>query len=443
MRTLMHFRDFVNEIMESNSRLHKQAVLKKYADDEVVKKYLQIAFDPYRVYGLSTKKLHTSVPPHVSADVELFDVFELFEYLEEHNTGTFTEIMLCQNLLDGVAAVDCECAALLEALICKDLSIGCDAKTINKEIPGLINRFDCMLAQKYFDNPAKLNGKEFAITTKLDGFRLIAIKDEFGNVKFYSRVGQPVEGLVEIEEEFKKYIPNNVAFDGELTVSDYFYMSSKDAYKAASKIIRLKGDTPKTGLTYRVFDCMSATEFMSQKCDKTYSERRELLDTFADRVDLKHIDVLPVLYRGTDTAKITEWLNKITTEDGEGCMVNLTDSQYVWGRTWNLMKVKKFQSLDLEVVGVEEGSGRLAGTLGAIHVRYKGGNIVKVGSGFSDEERKLYWEQPELIMSKVVEIKMFEESTSKSPTGETLYSLRFPTWVSNIRDPKDKNTPDF
>jgi DNA ligase-1 len=295
-----------------------------------------------------------------------------------------------------------------------------------------------MLAQKYFDNTAKLEGSEFAITTKLDGFRLIAIKDETGNVKFYSRVGQLVEGLVEIESEFAN-LPCDLAFDGELTISDYFMMSSKDAYKKASKIIRLKGDTPKTGLTYRVFDCMSATEFMSQKCDKTYSERRELLDTFAGRVDLKHIDVLPVLYRGTDASKITEWLNKITAEDGEGCMVNLMDSPYVWSRTWNLMKVKKFTSLDLEVVDVEEGSGRLTGMLGAIHVRYKDGNIVKVGSGFSDEERKLYWEQPDFIMNKVVEIKFFEESTNADGT----FSLRFPTWVSNIRDPKDKDTPDF
>lgn len=441
MRTLQHFNNFVKEITASNSRLHKQAVLQKYKDDFIVQEYLKIAFDPFMVFGISTKKLYKEVKGE-APDIGIIYMFKFFEYLEKHNTGTTAEILLCQKVLDEVASIDSECAALLEALICKDLSIGCDTKTINKEIPGLINRFDCMLAQKYFDNPAKLDGKEFAITTKLDGFRLIAIKDEFGNVKFYSRVGQLVEGLVEIEAEFAN-LPNNLAFDGELTISDYFKMSSKEAYKAASKIIRLKGDTPKTGLTYRIFDCMSAIEFMSQKCDKTYSERRELLDTFADRVDLKHIDVLPVLYCGTDTTKITEWLNKITAEDGEGCMVNLTDSPYVWGRTWNLMKVKKFQSLDLEVVGMEPGEGRLAGTLGAIHVRYKGGNIVKVGSGFSDEERKLFWNSPELIMNKVVEIKMFEESTSKSPTGETLYSLRFPTWVSNIRDPKDKDTPDF
>ena len=58
MRTLMHFRDFVNEIMESNSRLYKQAVLKRYKDDFIIQEYLKIAFDPYKVYGISTKKLH-------------------------------------------------------------------------------------------------------------------------------------------------------------------------------------------------------------------------------------------------------------------------------------------------------------------------------------------------------------------------------------------------
>ena len=351
MRTLMHFRDFVNEIMESNSRLHKQAVLKKYKDDEVVKKYLQIAFDPYRVYGLSTKKLHTQVSLTTPFIASTETIFELFEYLEEHNTGTFSEILECQSWLNDVASWDSECAELLEKLICKDLSIGVDVGTINKEIPGLIKTFSCMLAQKYFDKPEKLSGKVFAITAKLDGFRLIAIKDSSGNVKFYSRVGQLIEGLVEIEKEFEG-LPSNLAFDGELTISNYFEMASKDAYKKASKIIRLKGDTPKTGLTYRVFDCMTADEFLAQQCDKTYNERRAMLDTFADRVDLKHIDVLPVLYRGDDTFKVIEWLNKITADDGEGCMVNVCSEKYSWTRSWALMKVKKFQSLDLLVVDI-------------------------------------------------------------------------------------------
>ena len=435
MKTLIHFNNFVKEINENNGRLYKQSVLNKYKDDEIVKKYLQIAFDPYKVYGISTKKLNKKL--FGTSDSGVSTVFDLFDYLEAHNTGTAVDILVCQEMLDSVSAIDRECAELLKTLICKDLSIGCDSKTINKEMPNLIKTFSCMLAQKYFEKPEKLQGKTFAITTKLDGFRLIALKDTSGNVKFYSRVGQLIEGLVEIEEELKNYFPNNFALDGELTISNYFEMPSKDAYKAASKIIRLKGDTPKTGLTYRVFDCMTADEFTSQKCSKTYDERRAILDTFADRVDLKHIDVLHVLYRGDDTAKVTEWLDKITAANGEGCMVNICTAEYHWSRSWDIMKVKKFNSLDLEVVDVEEGSGRLAGTLGAIHVRYKDGNIVKVGSGFSDEERKLFWNSPDLIINKIVEIKYFEESSNADGT----LSLRFPVWCSNIRI--DKFESDF
>lgn len=434
MKTLQHFNEFVKEITASASRKYKQEVLTKYKDDEVIQKYLKIAYDPYLVFGISEKKLHKQVScVAYPAD----NVFDLFYWLEKHNTGTDAAIKMCQETLAVIASEDREAAALLEELICKDLSIGVDSKTINSVMPNLIPQFSCMLAQKYFEKPAYVEGKEFAITTKLDGFRLITIKDKSGNIKFYSRVGQLVEGLVEIEADLKASFPNDIALDGELTISNYFDMPSKDAYKAASKIIRLKGDTPKTGLTYRVFDMMTAEEFISQSCQAIYDDRRALLDSYAGRAS--HIEVLPVLYRGTDTSKITEFLDKITSEGGEGCILNLCDAPYVWNRTWNLQKVKKFDSLDLEVVDIEEGSGRLAGTLGAIHVRYKDGNIVKVGSGFSDEERKLYFNNPALIIHKIVEIKFFEESTNTDGT----YSLRFPTWCSNIRDPRDKATPDF
>jgi DNA ligase-1 len=298
-----------------------------------------------------------------------------------------------------------------------------------------------MLANKYFDKPEKLKGQRFAITTKLDGFRLIAIKDGSGNVSFYSRVGKRIEGLVEIEEEFRSAFPTGCVFDGELTISNYFELESKEAYKAASKIISQKGETSKTGLTYRVFDVMYIDEWRTQNCTHTYDERRNLLEGLFGyaAVPIPHIELLPILYRGDDTSKVTEWLDKITAEGGEGVMINLLNSPYRFTRCWDIMKVKKFQSLDLEVIGVEEGSGRLAGTLGAILVRYKGGNAVRVGSGFSDEERMLYWANHDLILHKVVEIKYFE--SSRNADGQE--SLRFPTWVSNIRDPRDKATPDF
>jgi DNA ligase-1 len=439
MNTLLHFNEFVKEITSSNSKKFKQEVLQKYKDDEVVQKYLKIAFDPYTRYGISSKKLNKEVS--VGETLCPPDVFGLFDYLSEHNSGRDMDIAVCQIARDWLCFDNPDLVSLLELLICKDLNLGVDAKSINSVIPNLIPQFSVMLAEKYFEKPTKLEGKEFAITTKLDGFRLIAMKDEHGNISFYSRVGQRVEGLVEIEEEMKDAFPAGLVLDGELTISNYFEMESKEAYKAASKIIRLKGDTPKRGLTYRVFDGMHIDEWRSQNCTHTYDERRNLLEGLFGyaAAPIPHIEFLPVLYRGNDTSKITEILEEIIAAGGEGCMCNVCDAPYRFTRTWDLVKVKKFNSLDLLVVDMEEGSGRLTGTLGAIHVRYKDGNIVKVGSGFSDEERALYWTKPNLILNKIVEVKYFESSRNADGTE----SLRFPTWVSNIRDPRDKATPDF
>ena len=200
MKTLVHFKNFVNEVLESNSRLHKQAVLKKYADDEVVQKYLQIAFDPYKVFGISNKKL----TKEVRVDDEWPDwcaptVFNLFDYLEAHNTGRDCDVALCQFALNQVASNDSAAAELLEKLICKDLSIGCDSKTINSVIPNLIPTFSVQLANKYFDKPEYVEGKLFAITTKIDGGRIIALKEN-GQVSFFTRAGQKYEGLVDLHE---------------------------------------------------------------------------------------------------------------------------------------------------------------------------------------------------------------------------------------------------
>jgi DNA ligase-1 len=433
MHTLFHFKDFVTEITASNSKKHKQDVLQKYKDDSVVHRYLKIAFDPYAVYGISTKKLHKSVP--ATSIIGIHSIFELFTYLTQHNTGTDQIVGLCQDFLDGVAACDRESADLLEKLICKDLSIGCEAKTINSVIPGLIPTFEVQLAQKYFEKPERLDGKTFAVTTKIDGGRIIAIKEN-GSVSFYTRAGQKYEGLVDLEREFSEMFPDNIVLDGEITILNNKGIPSKEAYKRAMKITRADGE--KHGLKMLVFDAMPVSDWKTQQSSLTYIQRRQMLDcmTAFYNNDTTYFELLPILYMGSDTSKVLELLEEAIASNEEGVMINICDAPYEFGRTWNLMKVKKMNTLDLQVVDYEEGSGRLAGTLGAIHVRYKNGNIVKVGSGFSDDLRKQIWNHDVMIVGKIVEIQYFEETTN----ADGGISLRFPVF-KDFRP--DKLTPDF
>jgi DNA ligase-1 len=431
MRTLIQFKTFVEEINKENGRLYKQSVLRKYKDDPVIIRYLKIAFDPYAVYGISTKKLNKSVGSNDITGVD--SIFELFNYLTRYNTGTDKIISLCQDFVTSVEASDPVAARLLEKLICKDLVIGCDAKTINKEIPGCIPTFNVQLAQKFFEKPEKVIGKHFAVTTKIDGGRIIALKEN-GVVTFYTRAGQKYEGLVDLEKEMQDLIPDNTCLDGEITILDNKGIPSKEAYKKAMKITRSDGE--KHGLKMLVFDAMTAEEFKKQDCKYDYVTRRADAELMLTAAQFKYFELLPILYVGDDTARILELLDEAIANQEEGVMINICDAKYEFGRTWNLMKVKKMNTLDLEIVGYEEGAGRLAGTLGAIHVRYKNGNVVKVGSGFTDELRALIWVEPSDFIGKIVEIQYFEESTN----ADGGISLRFPVF-KDFRP--DKLTPDF
>lgn len=421
MKTLEQFKRFYNEIIQNNSRKYKQEILRKYKDDEVVKRYLQIAFNPYVVYGISTKKLNTEIRSIASYIPKTSTVFELFDYLAEHNTGTFAEILECQNALNAVAAWDRDCSNLLVSLICKDLSIGCDAKTINKEIPDLIPTFNVQLANKYFDKPEYVEGKTFALTTKIDGGRIIALKED-GKVSFYTRAGQKYEGLVDLEQEMAEKLPDGLCLDGEITLLENEGVPSKAAYKQAMKITRSDGE--KHGLKMIVFDAMLAEEFRNQRCDRVWEERRRALDMIFGPRDLTYFELLPVLYQGEDTEMILKYLDEAIADKQEGIMINLTLAPYEFKRTNYLLKVKKMSTLDLEIVGFEEGTGRLAGTLGAILVRYKNGNIVKVGSGFSDRLRTEIWSNQDEWLGNICEIQYFEETTN-ADGGE---SLRFPVF---------------
>lgn len=435
MRTLIKFKLFVAEIQASNSKKYKQTVLQKFKDDEDIKKYLKIAFDPYQVYGISTKKLTKEV--RVGECLCPPTVFDLFEYLKEHNTGRDYDVAVCQIALEWIAQDDLESRFLLEKLICKDLSIGVDAKSINQAFPGLIPTFDVQLAQKYFEKPEKLEGKYFAVTTKIDGGRIIAIREN-DQVSFFTRAGQRYEGLVDLEREMLEAFPDGTVLDGEITILENKGIPSKEAYKQAMKITRADGE--KHGLKMLVFDAMSLEEWKNQKCTHDYIERRLLLAGLfkygPKKTDLTFFELLPELYRGYDTSKVLELLDEAIANQEEGVMINICDAPYEFGRTWNLMKVKKMNTLDLEVIGYEEGSGRLTGTLGALLVRYKNGNTVKVGSGFTDELRQVIWTNPNDMIGKIIEVQYFEETTN----ADGGISLRFPVF-KDFRT--DKLVADF
>jgi len=68
-----------------------------------------------------------------------------------------------------------------------------------------------------------------------------------------------------------------------------------------------------------------------------------------------------------------------------------------------IVKVKPSLTLDLRVVGIEEGLGKHAGRLGSVTVEYRGVQ-TKVGTGFTDSDRVAYWPDGKGILGQIVEV---------------------------------------
>ena len=422
---LNKFKQFVNDILADNSRLAKIAVLEKYKDDEDIKYLLDFIYNPYITTGISDKKAFKTDYYILDATPDFFALTlkDLLKYLKIHNTGRDVDIANIKSYFMNhfVLPADTEVAKLFWAIITKNIQLGVDAKTINKVIPGLIPEFNVQLSNKYFDKPEIVEGKEFAITTKIDGSRIIAIKEN-EQVSFWTRQGQPYEGLVDLEEELKSMLFDNFVLDGEIVAKE---TSKEDTYKNTMKLSRTK-DAAKHGLKMLVFDYMPVANWKMQQCPLAYHTRRATLSfMFESAIKYEYFELLPLLYVGNDTSMITKILEEQVARGEEGIMINIWDAPYEFKRTNSLLKVKKFQDTEVEIIGYEEGTNKLAGTLGAFVCKYKD-NEVRVGSGLTDADRAYFWAHREEFLGKPITVKYFETSVD-SKTG--LESLRFPIFM--------------
>ena len=424
------------QLQSTNSKLEKQKIIKDNADNQQFTDTLIFLLSPYILTGMSERKINKKVPHLVytdNLDLNRFSWERVKSYLEEHNTGTDKDIAFIQDFITNQPE---DMRDFYKGLITKSIKLGCDAKTVNSVLgKGFIPSFEIQLAEKYFEKPNKVVGN-FTLTEKLDGFRLATIIHN-DKIEFYSRQGQLVEGLVEVEEDMKMFCKvnklHNAFFDGELVAVNCEKLSSDENYKVVTKTARSKGI--KRGLKYNIFDTLRYEDFVLQECDTEYYKRRQLLNELSKNVNLTHINILPVLYNGSDKDMIMEYLNKARENHKEGIMINLDNGMYEFKRTTNLLKVKVMQDADLKIVDVYEGTGKNKGKLGGIIIEfiYKDNTYrCECGSGFSDDERIDYWNNPEKILNKIATIQYFE--ISKNDNGG--YGLRFPVWTHRIREDK-------
>ncbi len=120
--------------------------------------------------------------------------------------------------------------------------------------------------------------------------------------------------------------------------------------------------------------------------DRPFSERLQALRAEVSDAGLDHL-VLVDQRAATDHQQLMQQLDEIIARGGEGLMLKHGDSLYRAGRSRDLLKVKRFQDAEAVVLGHLPGKGRLRGKMGALLVELDSGRKLRIGTGFTDEER--------------------------------------------------------
>ena len=411
--------DFVEASNATNSNSDKLEVLKTYTQYESVCKALNYTYDTYKQYGVTSAncKKNSDLMGHPNTYGSLFTL------LDDLNNRVCTGHTAIANV-NRFVHENFIYKDLIFNIIDRNLKTRSTASMINKVKPGLIPTFDVALA-KAFDEKTqkKVNWEDrWFVSRKLDGVRCLTVIDANGEPKFFSRQGKEFLTLDHLKLDIKALGLKNTVLDGEVCIVD---QNGNEDFAGIIKEIKRKDHTIVKPY-YWMFDMLSMEDFNSKTSEVTFGQR------ITDLLDLslgKGLTLIGVLPQEICNDQIFSAMMAQSKANGwEGLMLR-KDAAYKGKRSDEILKVKQMFDDEYIVVDLENDVHRVIVDgaeveelmLKNVIIEHKG-NQVRVGSGFSHEQRRHYFANPNEILGKQITVQYFEESQSKS--GE--YSLRFP-----------------
>ena len=417
---LQTLQQFVDDMRATSSSLEKIKIIKKQSS--LLHKVLKYTYDPFIQFNL--KSITVLKNSHISPKYGYDDAFDLLDALHKR---TITGHEAIAHVYGFLEKLDNNEKDLIACVLDKDLKIRTGVKVINKAVPNLIPEFNVALAQNYEPKLASFGegyGETWYASRKLDGVRCLAVTDTEGKCTLYSRMGKEFTTLNKIKYAIEATGIINYVFDGEICLLD---KDGNEDFQGVMKELRRKNHQIENP-TFMIFDMIHKTEFDKGKSTDILSERLQTLRTWlGPRYDtketLRYLDQAAI----TDERHFDMWGQMANDNNWEGFMLR-KDTEYEGKRSKNLLKVKTFYDAEYEVLGwdvdthevVRDGKSESMTMLSQVWIEHKG-YMVKVGSGFTQDQRLQYMDGS--IVGKTITVQYFEE-TNNDKGG---ISLRFPT----------------
>ena len=429
----MNNSEIIKLIESSNSRLFKESIILEQMKkgNDIFFKGLSFAYNKLLTFGV--KQLPVAEKNGQGLDwIEFSKICE--KLIKRELTGYAARDQII--ILKDKSHKD-EWNFFYRRILQKDMRCGLSERTVNNVAKKnnyeqyVIPVFSCQLAQDCELHKKKLNGKK-SLEVKLDGVRAVTVIYPSGKIDMFSRNGKELNNFNHIKDEISKTF--NISSIKEALVLDGEIVS--DDFQTLMKQIHRKNSSQNKDAKLFLFDLLPLEYFKKGIYEKSYFSRIEELKKIHERffVQSHVINIIDSVNVDLDTEKGEiefKNFNKNSIINGyEGIMIKDPESFYECKRSTTWLKSKPFIEISLEVKDYEEGTGRNKGKLGAIIAEGIDGDKnfkTNVGSGFTDLQRKEFWEDKDKLIGQIIEIRA--DSISKSQDGEN-WSLRFPRFKS-------------
>ena len=426
----MKILDILETVGSDASRNFKIQTLQLHSQNEVLREVVRLALDPFTQFYIRKIPKYT---PNTSGHGA--SIGSMLPALHELRERIVTGNAAIDHLRTVLEALDADEAKVMERIIQKDLKCGVATGTANAVWGGLIPEYPCMLCspfeQKLVD---KIKFPAYA-QLKMDGMRFNAIVRD-GKVEFRSRNGKQLHLLGNLEAEFAKLAgEQDMVFDGELLVmfdGDHQFadrQTGNGILNKANKGTISEDEARQVHAT--LWDAIPYMYFVDGEYNTPFSTRFSRLKTMIESQPAAGKKIWLVSSKIVETQDQANYIFQEYLAEGlEGII--LKDGSGIWEnkRAKHQIKYKGELECDLRIVGVEEGTGKYVGMLGAIICESEDGIVkTRVGSGFKDHQRVNLGKE---IIGKIAAIKYNMRSVDK----QGKQSLFLPI-VLEIRDDKD------
>jgi DNA ligase-1 len=245
---------------------------------------------------------------------------------------------------------------------------------------------------------------------KIDGVFCLAHKDpEEDRVKIYSRTGEVYSSMKHLEAALYQVMDhtNIIIFEA------YAWLERENRFLEQSIVSGWARDTKTQHIELRAYchDIITEPEFLCGG-HTPYRARYENLCYQLDGTEGGCLSRAASWTPGS-LEEARRYADLFISQGGEGIVLKDPHGLYNPGmRTQDIIKIKQGVSFDLEVIGIYGGKGKYADTLGGLVCKWKDGKTILI-SGMTDTQREHWWENPQAIIGKIVQVDAMCESSKR------------------------------